>query len=298
MLIRTAMKLTELSGAFRKFLWRRWYQYLAGYRVQNWQFMNYGFASPRQGSHLALRATDEPDRLSIQLYQHVVGAACLSGLDVLEVGCGRGGGSSFLARYHNPRRMTGLDYSRKAIDLCRKQHQVAGLTFVQGDAEALPFDHGAFDVVINVESSHCYRSMPTFLREVNRVLRPDGKLHWADLRAAKDAAALHECVAQSGLAVVDQEDITACVVEALRQDSQRRKDLIAQSVTKPLRHTFHEFAAVEGSDIYRAFRGRTAVYLRYVLQKRRDSVCQKPAKSHGHVCKSYPLESYSEARRL
>jgi ubiquinone/menaquinone biosynthesis C-methylase UbiE len=268
MLIRTAMKLTELSGAFRKFLWRQWYDYLAGYRVQDWQFMNYGFASPGQAAHLALKPADEPDRLSIQLYQHVVEAVCLRGLDVLEVGCGRGGGSSFLARYHDPRQLTGLDYSHKVIGVCRKQHKVAGLTFFQGDAESLPFENSAFDVIINVESSHCYRSMPAFLREVKRVLRPGGKLLWADLRAAKDSAALHEFVAQSGLEVVDQEDITDCVVEALRQDSQRRMDLIARSVTKPLRHMFQEFAAVEGSDIFCAFRDRTAVYLRYVLQRR------------------------------
>jgi hypothetical protein len=43
--------------------------------------------------------------------------------------------------------------------------------------------------------------------------------------------------------------------------------MIAQSVAKPLRHTFQEFAAVEGSEIYGASRDRTAVYLRYVLQK-------------------------------
>lgn len=268
MLIRTAMKLTELSGAFRKFLWRQWYEYLARYRVREWRFMNYGFARPEQdGCQLALRPADEPDRFSIQLYQHVLGTVSLRGCDVLEVGCGRGGGSSFLARYHEPKHMTGLDYSRNAIDVCRKQHQVAGLTFVQGDAEALPFNDDAFEVVVNVESSHCYRSMPAFLREVKRVLRPGGNLLWADLRAAKDAPALHDYVAQSGLKILEREDITACVVEALRQDSRRRVDLIAQSVIKPLRHTFREFAAVEGSDIYCAFRDRSAVYLRYVLQK-------------------------------
>ena len=42
--IRMAMKLSEISPAFKKFLWRRWYQYLAGYQIADWQFMNYGFA--------------------------------------------------------------------------------------------------------------------------------------------------------------------------------------------------------------------------------------------------------------
>jgi hypothetical protein len=33
MLIRLAMKLSELSPRFKKLLWRRWYQYLAGYKM-------------------------------------------------------------------------------------------------------------------------------------------------------------------------------------------------------------------------------------------------------------------------
>jgi ubiquinone/menaquinone biosynthesis C-methylase UbiE len=271
MLIRAAMKLTELSGAFRKFLWRRWYEYLAGYHVQDWRFMNYGYASPDAANQqLALRDIDEPDRFSIQLYQHVIGTTSLAGLNVLEVGCGRGGGLAFLARYHAPGNVTGLDYSHKAIAVCRRQQQLPGLTFVQGDAEALPFADDAFDIVINVESSHCYRSMATFLREVRRVLRPNGQFLWADLRSAKDAAALHEYVARSGLEILEQEDITAGVVEALRRDSRRKLALIERSVGRLLRYTFQEFAAVEGSGIYRAFQDRTAVYLRYVLKKAGD----------------------------
>ena len=45
MLISLATRLAALSPRFRKLLWRRWYQYLAGYRMADWQFMNYGYAS-------------------------------------------------------------------------------------------------------------------------------------------------------------------------------------------------------------------------------------------------------------
>src|SRR5207253_3061036 len=98
-----------------------------------------------------------------------------------EVGCGRGGGCSYLARYRHPQSVLGIDISSRAIAFCRRVHSVPGLGFQQGDAEALPCPAAAFDVVLNVESSHCYGSLPAFLDEVFRVLRPGGYFLWADL---------------------------------------------------------------------------------------------------------------------
>jgi len=93
MLIRLAMWLCVVSPQFKRLLWRRWYQYLAGYRQSEWRFMNYGYTSLREGEPtLALQPDDEPNRYSIQLYHHVASAVPLAGLDVLEVGSGRGAG--------------------------------------------------------------------------------------------------------------------------------------------------------------------------------------------------------------
>src|SRR5205085_1835597 len=130
--------------------WRRWYQYLAGYQIADWRFMNYGFsATETEPTPLELQPADEPNRYAIQLYHRVASAAPLQGLDVLEVGCGRGGGASFVHRYHRPRSMTGVDFSQKAVRFCREHHRLAGLAFVPGDAEALPLDDEAFDAVLN-----------------------------------------------------------------------------------------------------------------------------------------------------
>ena len=43
-----------------------------------------------------------------------------------------------LARCNRPQ-YTGLDLNPTGIKFCQKRHQVAGLDFVQGDAENLPF---------------------------------------------------------------------------------------------------------------------------------------------------------------
>ena len=64
-----------------------------------------------------------------------------------------------------------------------------GLAFEVGDAERMPFPDASFDAVVNVESSHCYPSMPAFLSEVRRVLRPGGHFLYADLRPRTDLPA-------------------------------------------------------------------------------------------------------------
>ncbi len=268
MLIRLAMKLTELSPRFKRFLWRRWYQYLAGYQLRDWRFMNYGFGPLNEGGpRLSLEPADEPNRSSIQLYHHVASAVPVEGLRVLEVGCGRGGGASYVKRYLRPKQLTGVDFSAKAVRFCQGNHHVEGLSFVQGDAESLPFADGSFDAVLNVESSHCYGSMPAFLRQVVRVLRPGGHFLFADLRMATDLDRLHEQLLASGLTVLHREDITPNVLTALRGDSERKLALIEQSVPKRLLSAFRQFAALEGSETYEAFRTGTMVYVRYVMGK-------------------------------
>ena len=139
LLMRLAMKLTEVSPRFKRFLWRRWYEHLAGYQLTDWRFMNYGFSSlATDNPPLSLQPADEPNRFAIQLYHHVASAVALEGLDVLEVGCGRGGGTSFVKRYFRPRQMTGVDFSAQAVRFCERNHRLEGLSFVRGDAESLP----------------------------------------------------------------------------------------------------------------------------------------------------------------
>ncbi len=268
LLVRWAIRLSELSPTLKKLLWQRWYQHIAGYQEADWKFMNYGYSDEQSGQDpVELQPTDEEDRFAIQLYHRVASATNLDGLDVLEVGCGRGGGASFVRRYHGVKQMTGVDFSKKAVRFCLDRHQVDGLSFVHGDAEALPFADQSFDAVINVESSHCYRSMPAFLEQVNRVLRPGGYFLFADLRASYDCERLHQQLRESGLAILERENITDHVLEALQRDSKRKLALIENSISPRLLHTFLEFAGVEGSKVYRSFRDGELVYERYLLRK-------------------------------
>ena len=266
MLGRIFIALCTLPG-FRKRLWRAWYEYLAGsYRVTEWAFMNFGYAVSDVKT-LSLAEADEPDRHCIQLYDHVAGTIDLSGCTVLEVGSGRGGGSSFIRRYKRPARMVGVDLSKKAVDFCRVTHRMDGLEFRVGDAERLPFQDNSFDAVINVESSHCYPAFETFLSEVRRVLRPGGYFLYADFRERTAVDAWRSALERSGLEILHETIITPNVVTALERDSDRKREWIDQIIPGIIRPSFLEFAAVRGSGLFESFRSGKLVYISFVFRR-------------------------------
>ena len=157
------------------------------------EFINYGYVPlGEEGERLNLEGQQETYRTNIQLYHHVASAAPLQGQEVLEVGCGHGGGTAYVMQSLKPGRMEAIDRSERSIRLCRERYPLKGLTFRTGDALALPYGNEEFDAVLNVESSHAYPCMETFLREVHRVLRPGGHLLFADLRPAKRVPQLRQ----------------------------------------------------------------------------------------------------------
>lgn len=268
MLLRLIVKTSELFPAFRRWAWKRWYQHIAGYTVNSWSFMNYGYEPLASATErLELQEVDEDDRFCIQLYHEVASAVDLAGMNVLEVGSGRGGGASYVARYLTPAAMTGVDFSAKAVAFCRSRHNVPRLNFVVGDAESLPFEDETMDVVVNVESSHCYGSMPAFLQQVHRVLTADGHFLFTDFRAAEEIALLEDQLQSAGFIIAEQDNITANVVEAMTLDNERKQELIRNHISGWLSKTFQQFAGVEDSEVLQSFRDRLFVYKRYVLRK-------------------------------
>jgi ubiquinone/menaquinone biosynthesis C-methylase UbiE len=253
----------------RRFLWRTCYEALAK-RVPtpDWAFMNYGY-EPAVGDidSPLLKPSDERDRLCIQLYLQAIAHSDLRDADVLEVGSGRGGGASFISRYLQPRAMTGMDFSYAAVELCNRYRGAAGLAFVCGDAQSMPFPAESFDAVVNIESSHCYESMDTFLAEVCRVLRPGGRFFFADLRSTDGTAALQRQFDTCGLALDKQTDITANVLTALRLDSKRKLRLMDDLIPRVVHLPFRAFAGIEGTRNYKQFESGKLRYLSVQLTK-------------------------------
>lgn len=170
-------------------------------------FINWGYEEDPPMA-LPLEASDEPDRYPIQLYHRTATQVDLTGKKVLEVSCGHGGGASYLARTLKPASYTGLDLNPAGVDFCRERHQVPGLDFTQGNAENLPFPDQTFDAVINVEASHCYPSLPRFLTEVARVLRPGGHFLYTDFRRRDRIPKWEEDLRDAPMRLMSETDIS------------------------------------------------------------------------------------------
>lgn len=79
--------------------------------------------------------------------------------------------------------VTGLDVSESMLKEARVRAQAAGfanVVFKDGAAENLPFGPDVFDGVVCRLAAHHFLSVPCFLAEAHRVLRPGGRLLIAD----------------------------------------------------------------------------------------------------------------------
>jgi ubiquinone/menaquinone biosynthesis C-methylase UbiE len=268
LLYQQAIKLGHAFPAFRRFFWRHSYQFLARrYPQAFWTFMNYGYDPEPGETPVVLDLGDEADRYCIEMYHHVAGASELKDRDVLEVGCGRGGGASYLMRYFKPTRLVGVDISEQAISFCRLRHPVAGLTFEVADAEALPFGEASFDVVVNIESSHCYGSTARFFGEVYRVLRPQGYFLFADFRYPGNIDRLRMELIEAGFVLKGEKNITNHVFQALERDHDRKQKMIREGIQPRLIDAFEQFAGLRGTRPHQNFGTGNWQYVRFVLQK-------------------------------
>jgi len=261
-----ATMLKLLPGRVGDRMWRWWYQKLA--KRDAWgtlDFMNYGFVD---GATLKLTEEDEKSRIFIQLYNMNIRELELREKQVLEVGSGRGGGASWIARTYNPNMLTAIDYSPKAAKMCsRKFSDVKNLSFYEGNAMKMNFDDETFDVVYNVESSHCYSNMFAFGREVFRVLKPGGKFAWTDFRDEKGMKNTQDAFSSAGLIAIKEQDITKEVITALDQINEEKQAMIKKGTGRFIRRSFETFAGVKGTPVYEAFQNGSLGYYHCIFQK-------------------------------
>jgi SAM-dependent methyltransferase len=227
--------------ALSRLLTRLQYEFISAVNTnQDVLFMNFGFADPEDGeAPVVLKPQDEVHRYPLQLYHHLARHIEWKGAEVLEVSSGRGGGASFIMRHFKPRSYLGVDFSTRAVAFCRTHHEVPGLSFEHGNAEALRFPDNSFDVIVNVEASLYYPHVERFFQHVKRILKPGGHFLYADLRFQEDIPGWMEQIKATGLSVIKRADITDNILKALELDRERRISLVNAYAPGFLRKKFY-----------------------------------------------------------
>lgn len=110
-----------------------------------------------------------------------------AGMDVLEVGCGTGKNTQWLAE--DARSVTGMDFSPEMLARARTRVTSPHVRFVQHDVrERWPVHDASMDLVIgNLVLEHVQDLEPVF-REGARVLRPGGRLFFCELHPYRQLA--------------------------------------------------------------------------------------------------------------
>jgi demethylmenaquinone methyltransferase/2-methoxy-6-polyprenyl-1,4-benzoquinol methylase len=118
---------------------------------------------------------------------------------VLDVACGTGDLTRAFARARPaPGRVIGLDFTQEMLDIAEEKRRRspldAGITYLRGDAQNLPFPPASIDVLSIAFGIRNVGDPASALREFHRVLRPGGRLvilefdrpRWAPLRWLSD----------------------------------------------------------------------------------------------------------------
>lgn len=207
-------------------------------------FMNHGY-SP---SYKIISEDDFIFKNQISLYLNMFDGIDSKDKRILEVGCGRGGGISSIKKYLETDKLFACDINKLNIEYCKNNHDKS-IEFKVSDAHKLEYPDSFFDILVSVESSHCYHGPKLFFSEVHRVLKPGGIFLYTDCgknikRFSTEA---------SMFTVIKKEDITENVRQSCLEDYEKWKLLI---LDEKIKEKFTRIALSQaeeygkGSDLY------------------------------------------------
>lgn len=127
------------------------------------------------------------------------------GDSVLEIGCGPGVGIQLLTGATSAAWMVGVDESDDMLAQARTRNAKAigtgRVSLQQGSVDRLPFDGAAFDKALAIKAMQVWPNAVAGLREIRRVLRPEGRIALAlTYRSGQTKQGLTDVLTTAGFA--------------------------------------------------------------------------------------------------
>ncbi|GIU10485.1 class I SAM-dependent methyltransferase [Shewanella morhuae] len=107
----------------------------------------------------------------------------------LEIGCGFGNGIQLIREHFGAGHITAIDIDAEMVAAAQSRWQarpqgIKGLSFSVADATRLPFTDSQFDIVFDFAVFHHIPDWQTAIKEVERVIKPNGYFVVEDLHRA------------------------------------------------------------------------------------------------------------------
>ncbi|WP_414576346.1 methyltransferase domain-containing protein [Anabaena sp. CCY 9402-a] len=154
-------------------------------RIQQFYDASSGLWEQIWGEHMhhgyyGVNGTEKKDRrqAQIDLIEELLSwAGVETAENILDVGCGIGGSSLYLAEKFQAQ-ATGITLSpvqaARATERAKEKGLSAKSQFLVANAQAMPFDDNTFDLVWSLESGEHMPDKTKFMQECYRVLKPGG----------------------------------------------------------------------------------------------------------------------------
>lgn len=147
-------------------------------------------ALPATGERFLTEYKDES--VAEHLHRYSIAMELCAGKEVLDIASGEGYGSNLLASV--AKNVVGVDVAQEAINHASSKYKRDNLRYVHGSASSIPIDSSSIDVAVSFETLEHHFEHEAMLRELRRVLRPNGlliistpeKLNYTDRRHVKN----------------------------------------------------------------------------------------------------------------
>ena len=202
-------------------------------------FMNYGYADLNKDQYPIISKNLLPAHsewyYQSNLYIYLLSLVKLNYQNILDVGCGKGGGVSIYKEYYNFNSITGIDSNSNYIKYCNKK--LPEIKFINNDILNSPFNNNSFDIITGVQIVEYFNDnsdkLFSLFKEFKRILTSKGVLlltiHQYN---TKDFSLTKDIIENNGFYISKEIDISKNILYSLTIDLVRTKDKIYQEIIR------------------------------------------------------------------